>query len=35
MSDRLILSKKSQGQIFEPAGELHLAFPVQGVYSQL
>ncbi len=33
MSDRLIVSKKSQGQIFEPAGELHLAFPGQGVYS--
>ena len=33
MADRLIVSKKSQGQIFEPAGELHLAFPGQGRYS--
>ena len=26
MANRLIISKKSQGQMFEPAGELHLVF---------
>ena len=27
LANRVIISKKSQGQMFEPAGELHLAFP--------
>src|SRR5664279_359957 len=34
MANRVIVSKKSQGQIFEPAGELHLAFPGHASYSQ-
>jgi alpha-L-fucosidase 2 len=34
MANRLIVSRKSQGQIFEPAGELHLAFPGVAGYSQ-
>ena len=27
LANRVIISRKSQGQMFEPAGELHLAFP--------
>ena len=34
MANRVIVSKKSQGQIFEPAGELHLVFPGVAGYSQ-
>src|SRR5450432_96852 len=34
MANRVIISKKSQGQIFETAGELHLAFPDHVAYSQ-
>jgi alpha-L-fucosidase 2 len=33
MAGRVVVSKKSQGQMFEPAGELHLSFPGQGKYS--
>ncbi len=33
MADRLIISKKSQGQMFEPAGELHLVFAGHANYS--
>src|SRR4030095_1962685 len=34
LANHVIISKKSQGQIFEPAGELHLAFPGIAGYSQ-
>lgn len=33
LANRVIISKKSQGQIFEPAGELHLAFPNLNAYT--
>ena len=33
LANRVIISKKSQGQIFEPAGEIHLSFPGQENYS--
>ena len=33
MANRLIISKKSQGQMFEPAGELHLFFAGHDKYS--
>ncbi|HEY2347495.1 MAG TPA: glycoside hydrolase family 95 protein, partial [Puia sp.] len=33
LANRVIVSKASQGQIFEPAGELHLAFKGQDHYS--
>ena len=33
MANRLIISKKSQGQMFEPAGELHLVFAGHKNYS--
>jgi len=33
MANRLIISKKSQGQMFEPAGELHLVFKEHKNYS--
>ncbi|HEX5023990.1 MAG TPA: glycoside hydrolase family 95 protein [Agriterribacter sp.] len=33
MANRLIISKKSQGQMFEPAGELHLVFGGQENYT--
>jgi len=33
MANRLIISKKSQGQMFEPAGELHLVFEGHDNYS--
>ena len=34
LANRVIISKKSQGQMFEPAGELHLSFENQQNYSQ-
>ena len=33
LANRVIVSKKSQGQMFEPAGELHLAFPGLKAYT--
>jgi alpha-L-fucosidase 2 len=33
VANRVIVSKKSQGQIFEPAGELHLTFPGHSTYT--
>ena len=34
LANRVIISKKSQGQMFEPAGELHLAFHgVDGLFT--
>ncbi|HET7002657.1 MAG TPA: glycoside hydrolase family 95 protein, partial [Puia sp.] len=33
MANRVIISKKSQGQMFEPAGELHLSFPGLSAYT--
>ena len=33
MANRVIISKKSQGQMFEPAGELNLVFKSQGDYK--
>ncbi len=33
IANRVIISKKSQGQMFEPAGELHLHFPGHDNYS--
>ncbi len=33
MANRIIISKKSQGQMFEPAGELNLKFPGHDNYS--
>jgi alpha-L-fucosidase 2 len=33
LANRVIISKKSQGQMFEPAGELHLAFNGHENYS--
>ena len=33
LANRVIVSKKSQGQMFEPAGELHLAFPGLTAYT--
>ena len=33
MADRVIVSKKSQGQMYEPVGELHLAFDGQENYT--
>ena len=35
LANRVIISKKSHGQMFEPAGELHLAFKGHGNYSDL
>src|SRR6185437_4253638 len=32
LANKVIISKGSQGQMFEPAGELHLAFPGQTEY---
>jgi alpha-L-fucosidase 2 len=34
MANRIIVSKKSQGQIFEPAGELHFVFPGHSGFAQ-
>lgn len=34
LANRIILSKQSQGQMFEPAGELHLAFKGHENYSK-
>jgi alpha-L-fucosidase 2 len=33
MANRIIISKKSQGQMFEPAGELHLSFENHDQYT--
>jgi len=33
LANRVIISKKSQGQMFEPAGELHLSFKDHSQYS--
>ncbi len=33
LANRVIISKKSHGQMFEPAGEIHLYFPGQENYS--
>ena len=33
IANRVIISKKSQGQMYEPVGELHLAFDVQNNYT--
>lgn len=33
MANRVTISKKSQGQMFQPAGELHLYFPGHANYS--
>ncbi|MBA4197409.1 MAG: hypothetical protein C0459_07630 [Chitinophaga sp.] len=33
LTNKVIISKKSQGQIFEPAGELNLSFPNQTNYT--
>jgi len=33
LANKVIISKTSHGQMFEPAGELHLAFPGQDNYS--
>ena len=33
LADRVIVSKKSQGQMYEPVGELHLAFDDQENYT--
>ncbi|RYY52957.1 MAG: glycoside hydrolase family 95 protein [Chitinophagaceae bacterium] len=33
LANKVIISKKSHGQMFEPAGELHLAFPGHDHYS--
>ncbi|HEX7412306.1 MAG TPA: glycoside hydrolase family 95 protein, partial [Bacteroidales bacterium] len=33
LANRVIISKKSQGQMFEPAGELNLIFKSQGKYK--
>ncbi len=33
LANRVIISRKSQGQMFEPAGELHLAFPNLNAYT--
>ena len=33
LANKVIISKKSHGQMFEPAGELHLSFPGQENYS--
>jgi alpha-L-fucosidase 2 len=33
LADRVIVSKKSQGQMYEPVGELHLAFDGQDNYT--
>lgn len=35
LANRVIISKKSHGQMFEPAGELHLAFKGHENYSDL
>jgi len=33
LANKVIISKKSQGQMFEPAGEIHLAFNGHGNYT--
>lgn len=33
LANKVIISKQSQGQMFEPAGELHLSFPGHNNYS--
>ncbi|MGN6532254.1 MAG: glycoside hydrolase family 95 protein, partial [Ginsengibacter sp.] len=33
IANRVIISKKSQGQMYEPVGELHLAFDAQNNYT--